>query len=256
MDSASSLLRWGNYFAIKLRGNTGPIRRLRPIPAGHVDLDEQALRDGDIRYRVEWLGEMREYPAEQIHHVRTAARDYIWGNSPVKDISDTIGLEIAAEEFGGSFFGNGAMPLLMFLQQKPFKDKEQEDAFLKTFQAMYGGGNQHKALLIPAGIEVSDPIEINNERSQFLATRQYQRTVIAGAFGVPPHLVGDLTSGTFNNVEQQDKDFVINVVLPFARIFENAMERDLLTDADRRNGIIIRFDLDQVQRADFRTRRT
>ena len=78
--------------------------------------------------------------------------------------------------------------------------------------------------------------------------------MIAGAFGVPPHLVGDLSRGTYNNVEQQSLDFTLNVVLPYVRIFEAAMERDLLTDDDRRAGIVIRFNLEAALRGDFKTR--
>jgi HK97 family phage portal protein len=99
-----------------------------------------------------------------------------------------------------------------------------------------------------------DKVDIDNDKAQFLATRQYQRTVIAGAFGVPPHMVGDLSKGTFNNVEQQSLDFTINVVLPYVRIFEASMERALLTDEDRRGGVIIRFDLEGALRGDFKTR--
>src|SRR5262249_14342476 len=113
---------------------------------------------------------------------------------------------------------------------------------------------RHRALMLPKGIELGESIITNNEQAQFLATRQYQRTVIAGAFGVPPHLVGDLTKGTFNNVEQQSLAFVQNVVQPYVSIFEAAMEQALLTKEDRASGIIIRFDIDGALRADFKTR--
>ena len=79
-------------------------------------------------------------------------------------------------------------------------------------------------------------------------------TVIAGAFGVPPTIAGDLERATFNNVEQMSKDFTENVVLPVARAFECAMERDLLTIADRNNGLCIRFNLDATLRAAFKDR--
>ena len=78
--------------------------------------------------------------------------------------------------------------------------------------------------------------------------------MIAGAFGVPPHLTGDLTESHYNNLEQQSQDFVLNVVMPVAQAFEAAMERDLLTDIDRREGIAIRFNLDAILRADFKSR--
>ena len=59
---------------------------------------------------------------------------------------------------------------------------------------------------------------------------------------------------TFNNVEQQDTDFTINVVMPYVKMIEEALERDLLTPSDRSGGVIIRFNLDSVQRADFKSR--
>jgi len=78
--------------------------------------------------------------------------------------------------------------------------------------------------------------------------------VIAAAFGIPPHLVGDLSRGTFNNVEQQSIDFTTGVILPIVRSFEAAMERALLTDEDRASGVIIRFNLMGILRGDFKSR--
>ena len=135
-----------------------------------------------------------------------------------------------------------------------FKTDEEKTQFLEDFQAAYGQRRRFRAMLLPKGIEHSDPINVENDKAQFLETRKLQRNVIAGAFGVPPHLVGDLEKGTFNNVEQQSLDFILNVVLPYARIFEAAMERDFLTEEDRRNGIIIRFNLDGALRGDFKSR--
>jgi len=42
--------------------------------------------------------------------------------------------------------------------------------------------------------------------------------------------------------------------MPVAQAFEAAMERDLLTPNDRSGGIVIRFNLDSVLRADFKSR--
>ena len=75
---------------------------------------------------------------------------------------------------------------------------------------------------------------------------------MAGAFGVPPHMVGDLERATFNNVEQQDTDFAINAVMPITKRLESAMERDLLGPDE--TDLCIRFNLDAVQRADIKTR--
>jgi HK97 family phage portal protein len=256
LDATSWLIRYGNFYAFKGRGDTGPIRRLESLPPSAVTVEQ--LDDLSLRYRVTTSSQgQRTYTSRQIHHARGVGRSGFMGDSPIMNLRESIALEIAAEKFGGSFFGNGAMPLIMFtyLQgSQGHKTDEDRQRFIEEFQAAYRGKGRFRAMLLPRGIEAKDPIPMDNDKAQFLQTRKYQRTVIAGGLGVPPHHVGDLERATFNNVEQQSLDFDINCVLPYARIFEAAMERDLLTDDDRAGGIIIRFNFDATLRADFRTR--
>jgi HK97 family phage portal protein len=135
-----------------------------------------------------------------------------------------------------------------------FRNKEQEEQFIRDFQNALGGSNRHKAMLLPKGLETGDPIRIENDKAQMIESRRYQRTVIAGAFGVPPQYVGDLERATFNNAEQQSLQFTSDVIYPVVQQFEAAMERDLLTDEDWRSGVVIRFNLDSILRADFKSR--
>lgn len=256
LDAVSCLMRYGRYYAYKGRGRTGPIRFLTPLDprAVQVKQDHETFR---ITYEITNGGSTHDYVPVQIHHVRGGSRDFLTGDSPVEDVRMSIALEIAAEEFGATFFDNGAMPLIIFKYvqgAKSMKGPEDEKRFVDGFQQAFGGKKRHRALLLPNGIDVGDPIRIENDKSQMLETRKYQRTVIAGAFGVPPHLVGDLERATFNNVEQQDQDFTLNVVMPVAQQFESAMESDFLTPEERASGIIIRFNLDSILRADFKGR--
>lgn len=256
-DAASTYIRHGRFYAFKSRGTTGPTRELLPIHPNRVT----PKQDPDT-YRVhfevnEGLGETKEYALSKFFHARGPARDFLKGDSPVTDVAQTIALEILAEEFGVTFFKNGALPLLVFNFQEGssgFKDVDQEKEFIETFQEAFSGTKKHKGMLLPKGLDKPAAIEIAHDKAQFLETRKHQRTVIAGAFGVPPTYVGDLERATFNNVEQQSQDFVLDVVLPVAQSFESAMERDLLTDEDRRKGVVIRFNLDSILRADFKSR--
>lgn len=252
LDATSALVRHGKYFAWKSRGSTGPIRELLPIKSSNVTVTQDRQT-----WRVGFTYDGAELEPSKLHYVRGPARDFVNGDSPVKDVSQAIALEIAAERFGSTFFDNGAIPLLIFKYMQGtgrFKSEEDEKKFIEDFQGQFSGRKRHRALLLPKGIETGDPIKVENDKAQFLETRKYQRTVIAGAFGVPPHLVGDLERATFNNVEQQDSDFTLNVVLPVAQAFEAAMERDLLTDEDVNSGVVIRFNLDSILRADFKSR--
>jgi HK97 family phage portal protein len=202
-------------------------------------------------------GGRREYDVDEVHRARLPSRDGLKGNSPVMDVRESIALEIVAEKFGAGFFGNGAMPGIAFEftdASAGFKTDEERHAFMDEFQERFGKRNRFKAILPPKGIKVGTQLPLENNKAQFIELRMLQRTIVAGAFGVPPHLVGDLSKGTFNNVEQQGIEFKQNVILPLTRIFEAAMERDLLTVEDRNRGVIIRFNPDGDLRGDFKTR--
>jgi HK97 family phage portal protein len=255
LDATSWLVRWGRYHAFKARGVTGPILRLIPIHPGSVEV-EQDKNTLNVFFRVTQLdGKQRDFQFEEMHYARGRAKDGVKGDSPVTQAREAIALEIAAQRFGASFFGNGAMPFMVFKYLAGARGTdEQRKQFIQDFQVAYGKGKRFRAMLLPPGIDAGDPVAVENEKAQFLQTRQLQRTIICGAFGVPPHLAGDLTKMTFNSSEQQSIDLQQAVILPYVRIFEAAMERDLLTDEDRRGGIIIRFNLDASLRASFKER--
>ncbi len=256
LDMVSQLVRYENCFCWKGIGG-GITRRLIPFHAGHTSgkFDEQN--------RVMYTGgppggDRREYTADRIWHARGMSRDFLNGDSRITDVREAIALEIAAEQFGATFFGNGAVPLLVFSLMDGFAgwpDDEARDRFLESVKRALGRGNQHSAFVLPKGIDLDpDKFKVDNNKGQMIETRKFQRTVIAGAFGVPPHMVGDLERATFNNVEQQDKDFTSNVVLPYVRMLEASLERDLLSPQMRNNGIIVRFNLDAILRASFKDR--
>jgi HK97 family phage portal protein len=257
MDKGSYLVRYGASYDYKARGNTGPIRRLIPLHPSCMDVDQDS--DWNLIFKYASDKGYQELPATDVMYIRGPTRDGYSPCSPVTDVRETIALEIAAEKFGATFFGNGAMPFLIFKfieGSKGFRTAEEQTKFIEDFQRAYAQGQRFKALALPAGMDVSDPVSPENNKAQFLETRKYQRTVIAGAWGVPPHMVGDLTSGTFNNVEQQSLDFVVNVVYPYVRIGEAQMETDLLTIADRKKGVIVRANLEAALRGDFASRQS
>jgi len=256
-DAVSCLVRWGNFYAVKLRGASGPYRGLIPVHPSNVNI-RQSLESGKIEYRIaETGGGVREYDISKILHIRGPARDFITGDSPCRDVARAIGLEIAAEKFGSTFFANGAMPLLVFQYMQGtsgFKTREEQQEFINSFQDQFGDEKRHRAMLLPKGIETGKDVRIENDKAQFLETRRLQRQIIAGAFNVPAHFVGATEQSTFNNIEQQSLDFIITVVLPNIRRIEAALEDSLLSPQERNSGYILRFNLDAALRGDFKSR--
>lgn len=257
-DAASVLQRYGRFCAFKARGVTGPIRRLVPLQPTAVEL-KQDPETYDVGVKItQENGTPRDYEFKDIHYARGPARDFLNGNSPMHDVREAIALEIAGERFAASFFGGSAIPGIIFKYGEGFqgfKTDEEKRSFLDDFQDKYSRKGRFRAALPPKGVEVAQLMQfIENDKAQMVEARKHQRTVIAGAMGYPLYLVGDLDRQTFNNAEQQAINKSAEVLLPTARIFESAMERDLLTDDDRAAGAIIRFNLDGVLRGDFLAR--
>lgn len=258
LDMASQLVRYNNCYCHISREARGAPRYLTPLQGAQTvaEFDE----NNRLIYRTT-VNSSRptEYPKSEIFHARGAARDFINGDSPVMDVNEAIAMEIAAEEFGAAFYGNGAVPMLVFQLMQGFKDwktKEERDDFVESVKNKLTGNNRYKAFVLPKGIELADKnkYSFDLDKAQFVDARKYQRTVIAGAFGVPPNYVGDLERATYNNVEQQTIGFTTDVILPHVRTLESAAERDLLSEGERNAGLIIRFNLDAIQRADFKSR--
>ncbi len=260
LDQSSHLLRHGAAVSFKRRDGNNIVHDLLPLHMDAITVTQNPAAGADpfgltFKYATANGGE-EIYGHERIHYARGPSRDFVTPDSPVMAVRESIGLELAAEKFAASFFGNSALPFLVFKLMDGFagfRTEADEKSFLAKIADALTGRKRHSSLVLPAGMDIS-PMNIEQEKAQFIETRKMVRTVIAGAFGVPPHLVGDLERATFNNVEQQDGDFVLNVIAPIARQFEDAMERDLLSDNDRAENVKIRFDLDAMQRVDFKGR--
>lgn len=254
-DATSTFIRWGRFYAWKARSSLGNVFELVPLHPGsvHPKLEDNQRFSFDVNEK----SGRTEYSADRIMHVRGNARDFVEGDSPIKDVQGAIMMEILAEKFGEAFLKNGALPMMVFKYAqgvKAFKTEEEEKKFIEDFQKAFTGAKRFRALLLPKGIEKDPPVDVDNDKAQFLESREYQRTVIAGALGFPVHLTGDLKQAHYNNIEQQDQDLIVNGILPIATKFEAAMERDLLTDEDRDSGVVIRFNLDSRLRATFKER--
>jgi HK97 family phage portal protein len=96
-------------------------------------------------------------------------------------------------------------------------------------------------------------VAITNEEAQFLETRRFQVLEIARLYGVPPHRLGELDKATFNNIEQQNQQYVDGALKPIADSLEQLFDHHLLFD-DERSMLECKFDFDDMTRSDIKTR--
>jgi len=229
----------GEFYAVKNQATNGRITALVPVAPGSVDV--QQGNTGRLTFNVTPPnGEPMEVTQEKMHRIVMFSTDGIRGTSPVQQCKESIAMEIAAEKFGAATFGNSAIPNVVLTMEGHFKDDEAAKRFKSSWQDAFGGKKRGTAVL-EDGLKV-EPLQMNNEESQFLETRKLQRSVIAGAWGVPPHVVGDLERATFSNIEEQTLQMLVGTMQPYLTAITSACDRDLLSQSDRDQGVFTEFD--------------
>jgi HK97 family phage portal protein len=221
------LLTHGQAF-VEIAG-AGPATQLIVLHPSRMQVER--IENGRLRYRYrEDRGTETIYSQDAIMHLRWLSDDGVNGMVPVELARDAIGLARACEIHGASYFGNGARPGVVLSTDSTIS-AEAAEALRNGWERMHRGSERsHRTAVLQGGLK---PIEIgggNMQESQFLETRRFAVEEICRIYGVPPHLVGDLTRSSFSNIEQQSLDFVTNGLMPWLRRIELAVGRDLITD--------------------------
>lgn len=245
----SHLLLWGNSYSQIIRNGRGEIMALYPLMPEKMRVDRGA--DGKLyyTYTTDKQGSF-VFRKDEVFHIVGLGFDGLIGHSPIAMAKNAIGLAIAAEEYGSSFFSNSGTPSGVL--EHPGVLKEPEKVREAWNEAYGGSGNAHKVAVIEEGMKFN-PISINPQEAQFLETRKFQVNEICRIFRVPPHMIADLEKSSFNNIEQQSLDFVTNTIRPWLVRIEQAIFQQLLSEEEQRK-YFAKFNVDGLLRGDFQSR--
>jgi HK97 family phage portal protein len=122
-----------------------------------------------------------------------------------------------------------------------------------AFEQVGGVYNAGKPLVLEEGMK-ADIISFSPADAQFLEQRRLSNEDVARIFGVPPAVLGIGELPTYGSAVEEARQLVGCCLAPLAARVEAALERDLLTEADRRAGLYIRHDLEGLLRGDMRAR--
>jgi HK97 family phage portal protein len=208
----------------------------------NVDLDQNT---GEPFYRINNI----PYPSSDMIHLRAP-----FGRAPLNLACDAIGVAYVLQRHAASLFGKGARPsgALKFPQgMGEVSVKKAMAAWKSTHEA---DGESGKTAILHDGADFV-PFTFTSTDAQFLENRKFQILEIARAFRVPPSMLFDLDRATWGNVEQLGKEFLTYCLEPWLRALEGALGRALFSESER-GKFVIRFDRDDMTRADLSTRAT
>jgi len=244
----SHLLLWGNAYAQIIRDGRGNVLSLYPLLPDKMTVDRTST--GELYYEYQKDTGTVILRREEVLHIPGLGFDGLVGYSPIAMSKNAIGMAIATEEYGAKFFANGANPGGVLEHPGVVKDPKR---VRESWNAVYqGSSNAHRVAVLEEGMKFQS-IGIPPEQAQFIATRKFQITEIARIFRIPPHMIGDLEKSSFSNIEQQSLEFVKYTLDPWVVRWEQAIQRALLSPAEKRD-FFIKFNVDGLLRGDYQSR--
>jgi len=244
------LALWGNSYSEIEWGAHGQVKALWPLLPNRVWPE---VKNNQFAYHVhsDKAGEVILMPGDVLH-IPGLGFDGIKGYSPVTLAREALGLALATEKFGATFFLNGSRASGVLEVPASLEGPASANLRKSFADANSGLDNVGKTILLEDGVKWRQ-LSIPNNDAQFLETRKFQVTEIARMFRIPPHMLADLDRATFSNIEHQSLEFVIFTLGPWLRRWEQELNRKLFSAQEKRR-YFIEFNVDGLLRGDIASR--
>lgn len=249
----SHLCAWGNGYAEIVRDPAGRVIQLWPLRPDRVEIRDT----GRARVYTVALpsGQRVDLLRKEVLHLRLRG-DAMVGWSPIRMARESIGVALAAEEFAGRFYGNGAQPGVVIKHPARLSKDAHETLRASWADQHQGLSNAHRAAILEEGMSV-EKLGIPPEDAQFLETRQFQAGEIATLYQIPPHMLSmvDRSTSWGTGIESQQIGFQTFTLLPYYSRWEYGVDTQLLTPSEESRYLGAHI-LDNWMRADITTRFT
>jgi HK97 family phage portal protein len=242
------LLLWGNCYA-EIEFKSGVPVNLWPLMPDRVE--HLKTQKGEPFFKIRLPdGTSQALAFYQVFHIPGLGFDGTKGYSPLYMAREAIGLSIALQDFGSTFFLNGAN--IGGVIEHPGKIGDVAlDNLKKSIKEQYEGiSNAHRVMLLEEGMKYSKTSMPLND-AQFIEARKFQISEIARIFGLPPHMVYDLDRSTFTNIEHQGIEFVVYSLRSWLVRWEQTINWKLLYNDPK---YFVEFLVDGLLRGDIASR--
>jgi HK97 family phage portal protein len=194
--------------------------------------------------------------SDQMLHLVGLGFDGIRGLSPIKYfMKNAIGLALAADQFGARFFANNGRPGGLLVYKGSKLDPKTKEDIKNSWQEAQAGKNTGRPAVLTGDWDWKQ-MQIPANEMQFLETRKFQMSQIAGMYRVPAHMIGDLSRSTNNNIEHQSLEFVKYCLQPQITKWQSELTFKLLQSPDKgRNAarkFFACFDTSEMVMGDFK----
>ncbi|MCH4891188.1 phage portal protein [Acidaminobacter sp. JC074] len=237
---------------------TGVLEHLYPVDFKNVELwidNKGILGDPDQFYYIikDKLGNRYKYHPDDVLHFKGVTYDGMIG-VPVKVVlASLIEGNKGAQDYVKNFMENGMFGSGTIQYTGDISDNSAKNLAEKLFENVKSVRNAGKIFPMPVGFQYQ-PMKLTMADAQFLELSQLSVRQIAGAFGIKLHQVNDLSKSSFSSISEQNREFYIDTLLAIFKMYECEMSYKLFHDHEIDKGFRVKFSVDNILRADIKTR--
>lgn len=243
-------LEWrGNAYARISRRTDGNISSLTPIPPDAVRATR--LANGEIGYFWQTGGRPVPIAVGDMLHIRGRGGDALGGASPLGTYRRALGLALATEASAAAIFDNGVRSSGVLRTDKALTAAQRPELETLLQEKFAGAANAGRPMLLDNGL-TWEKITIDPVDAELVTSRELNMAIVCQIFEVDPHLVG-ITAGNTqlgSSISDQTLSLVKFKMHKRLKRIEGALGKQLLTRADRQQGVSIRFNIEGFLRAD------
>jgi HK97 family phage portal protein len=239
----NQMLLNGNGYVLPLRtGNA--LTGLELVPADHVQVNYQY---GNLTYDVYLNDKLKlTLNPDQIIHLKAYTQDGYHGISPITYARQTIGSSLAASKHLAQHYGKGGVPPGYLELNTTSKDPERLKQIGEQFDHAVKNG---RTPVLTEGSKYNG-ITVSLRDSQYIETQKWTAEEICRIYRVPPHMVGMMEHGNYNNsIEAQNHQFIQYCIRPLVESIEEEFENKLLSNRD----FCLELDMQALLRGDIQT---
>lgn len=244
-------LTWGNGYSEIDRSLSGIPGAMLQVEPDRVNPDR--TKRGKLVYDINNFNSANTVlDANNVFHLKGMGYDGLVGYSVVAYAARTLGLSIAAEQFGSSFFENDTTVGVVLKHPQAIGSEAMKNVRESWMAKFAGVKKAHTPLVLEEGMSV-ERLGMPAKDAQLIETRQFNVVDVSRFTGVPPHKLAALERATFSNIEHQSIEFVVDALLSWVRRFEMEANRKLVRPSQR-GKVVTRMNMKGLLRGDLTAR--
>jgi HK97 family phage portal protein len=253
----------GNGYAIIERDGRG--RPVALIPWNPDRVLEWLSADGGLFYRftahnvheqalLRRLGSQlvgsQMLPLEDVLHIRGLSLDGLQGMSRITLAKEAIAVGLAQEQQAARWMGQGAKPSGMLTTDQKLTPEGAKRIAADVKESWGGLKNSGKVIIGEQGLKFQ-PFSMTSADLEFIASRQFQLQDVARIFRIPPHMIGELSRSTNNNIQQMGQEYINFTLTGYTNRWRAKLSQAF---GLRKLGLSVEYDYSDLTTADMTTR--